>query len=392
MSFYGMDGLQFGIGVVEDRHDPKKLGRVRVRWLGLHTEDKEKILTKDLPWSEVMQSASDSPQAGVGTNATITEGTWVCGFAKDPGSLQDWIILGTLPGENVSTSISGSQGGKWSQFRGELKEFVRKPATDIPGLETKYKDYEKGFHDPTVDQENVPHPPSPSSWRSQVDFTAGDYVKTDPSQEATGSNKGVGAPNVPGYDDLGHEFQVPKPYADGDIRWEYGADPAPPRAPNTDFKKTPGSSIKRATHSDTLHALFCTTRRITADKRFADSWTDFGTFRWPDNRTYSAASFDTSPKEETLNRDHIHNAGREGVVFSTGYLEPKFTASDQAPYGLPTFPVLRDRPTRGFDGQTDTRPSWGKGNSIGDWTSSTEDYRIPHPRVRWVAKGKLTPT
>ena len=115
MAFYGMDGLQFGIGVVEDRHDPKKLGRVRVRWLGLHTEDKEKILTKDLPWSEVMQSASDSPQAGVGTNATITEGTWVCGFAKDPGSLQDWIIVGTLPGENVSNFNSENK-KRWKIF------------------------------------------------------------------------------------------------------------------------------------------------------------------------------------------------------------------------------------------------------------------------------------
>ena len=395
MAFTGMDGFQFGIGVVEDRHDPKQLGRVRVRWLGLHTEEKDKILTKDLPWSEVMQSAGDAPQAGVGTNATITEGTWVCGFSKDPGSLQDWIIMGTLPGWNVTTAIAGSQAGKWAQYRGEYKEFVRKPAKDIPGLETKYLDYEKGFHDPTVDQENVPHPPSPSSWRSQVDITPGDYVKTDFSQEAGTSNRS-GVPNVPGYDDLGHEYQTPKLYADGDVMWEFGGSGGTPRAPDTDFAKSSYSgTIKRATHSDTLHALFCTTRRITADKRFAASWTDFGTFRWPDNRTYSAADFDTSPKDQTLNRDHIHNAGREGVVFSTGYLEPKFTASDQAPYGLPTFPILRDRPTRSFDslaGLTDTRPSWGKGNSIGDWTSSTEDYRIPHPRVRWVAKGNLTPT
>ena len=35
MSFLGHDGTVYGIGVVEDRHDPEKLGRVRVRWLGL---------------------------------------------------------------------------------------------------------------------------------------------------------------------------------------------------------------------------------------------------------------------------------------------------------------------------------------------------------------------
>ena len=48
MAFLGQDGFVWAIGVVEDRFDPEKLGRVRVRWLGYHTEDKSKILTKDL--------------------------------------------------------------------------------------------------------------------------------------------------------------------------------------------------------------------------------------------------------------------------------------------------------------------------------------------------------
>ena len=55
MAFMGQDGFVWAIGVVEDRFDPEKLGRVRVRWLGYHTEDKEKILTKDLPLAQVMQ-------------------------------------------------------------------------------------------------------------------------------------------------------------------------------------------------------------------------------------------------------------------------------------------------------------------------------------------------
>ena len=116
MAFFGQDGFEFGIGVVEDRFDPLQLGRVRVRWLGLHDEDKDKILTKDLPWSEVMQSAQGNPAAGIGQNSTLTEGSWVCGFTKDPSTLQDWIILGTLPGWNVTTAIGGGvAGGKWAE-------------------------------------------------------------------------------------------------------------------------------------------------------------------------------------------------------------------------------------------------------------------------------------
>ena len=37
--FMGQDGFAWFVGVVEDRDDPDKLGRVRVRCLGYHTED-----------------------------------------------------------------------------------------------------------------------------------------------------------------------------------------------------------------------------------------------------------------------------------------------------------------------------------------------------------------
>ena len=54
--FMGMDGFVWFTGVVEDRNDPSKLGRVKVRCLGLHTESKVDIPTEDLPWAHVMLS------------------------------------------------------------------------------------------------------------------------------------------------------------------------------------------------------------------------------------------------------------------------------------------------------------------------------------------------
>ena len=45
MAFLGQDGFVWAIGVVEDRFDPEKQGRVRVRWLGYHTDEKARILT-----------------------------------------------------------------------------------------------------------------------------------------------------------------------------------------------------------------------------------------------------------------------------------------------------------------------------------------------------------
>ena len=35
--FMGTDGFVWFVGVVEDRHDPDLMGRVRVRCLGFHT-------------------------------------------------------------------------------------------------------------------------------------------------------------------------------------------------------------------------------------------------------------------------------------------------------------------------------------------------------------------
>ena len=46
-NFMGQDGFQWFIGVVEDRNDPDKAGRVRVRCLGYHSEDLSLIKTSN---------------------------------------------------------------------------------------------------------------------------------------------------------------------------------------------------------------------------------------------------------------------------------------------------------------------------------------------------------
>ena len=50
----GKDGFQWFVGVVEDRQDPKHLGRLRVRCLGYHTEDTSRPPDDDLPWAHPM--------------------------------------------------------------------------------------------------------------------------------------------------------------------------------------------------------------------------------------------------------------------------------------------------------------------------------------------------
>ena len=95
----GMDGFVWFTGVVEDRNDPSKLGRVRVRCLGLHTENKVDIPTEDLPWAHIMQSTNNPSMQGLGNTPTfLVEGTWVVGFFLDAVEKQQPLIMGTLPG------------------------------------------------------------------------------------------------------------------------------------------------------------------------------------------------------------------------------------------------------------------------------------------------------
>ena len=86
-------------GVVEDRvSDPLKLGRCKVRIIGLHTEDKTELPTDDLPWATVMQPVTSAAMSGIG-HAPVgpVEGTWVVVLFNDEHH-QFPIIIGTIGG------------------------------------------------------------------------------------------------------------------------------------------------------------------------------------------------------------------------------------------------------------------------------------------------------
>jgi hypothetical protein len=101
-NFLGLNGFIWFIGVVEDRQDPTKTGRLKVRALGHHTHDLTLLPTADLPWASVVLPITASGVSGIGQSATgLLEGSWVFGFFRDGLRRQEMVVLGSLPGRPV---------------------------------------------------------------------------------------------------------------------------------------------------------------------------------------------------------------------------------------------------------------------------------------------------
>ena len=101
-------------GVVEDRDDPLRLGRCRVRIIGYHTDDNEVLPTEDLPWALPVMPANSAGTSGVGWSPTgAVEGSWVVGFFADGENGQHPMFFGTvgaIPGGLSSAECAGEDG------------------------------------------------------------------------------------------------------------------------------------------------------------------------------------------------------------------------------------------------------------------------------------------
>ena len=88
----GQSGFYHFFGIVEDRKDPKKMGRLRVRCFGIHTDDRTALPTAALPWAQVMLPINTVPN----DVPNVWEGNMVFGFFADGMEMQVPIIMGTM--------------------------------------------------------------------------------------------------------------------------------------------------------------------------------------------------------------------------------------------------------------------------------------------------------
>ena len=141
--------MDYFYGIVEDRQDPLKIGRVRVRIHGIHTDNKQWIATPDLPWCQVILPTTAAGLSGIGTQHGLIEGCTVFGYYRDGDLKQDPIILGTsagIPQKGYKETVTDEQVSR-SVERGfnDPRKLTVADYNDTPDGPNPKQDVRRGF-------------------------------------------------------------------------------------------------------------------------------------------------------------------------------------------------------------------------------------------------------
>jgi hypothetical protein len=132
--------MQIYQGVIEDIDDPLKLGRVRVRVYGLHTDDKDLIPTNTLPWAIVLMPVTSASMSGIGISPSgLLPGSWVLVTFSDPNN-QFPIVLGSTHGipDDLTSQIAADEEIEFTdsetpRSQNVLRDSSGAPVTDSSG-------------------------------------------------------------------------------------------------------------------------------------------------------------------------------------------------------------------------------------------------------------------
>jgi hypothetical protein len=197
-AYLGEEGFRWFLGKVEDRDDPKKIGRVRVRIYNVHPftnegkPDTVSVPTKHLPWatpvSSVMSAGiiSDKINDGVGISATgLMVGSTVFGFFADGNDCQIPVIMGSLAGlfgkdelsELPKSAIQENSVGALKNSK-RIKPIQSFPGEPISSYAAKYP-YNKVMR--TESGHLIEIDDTPSKERIHIMHKTGTYVEVDMS-------------------------------------------------------------------------------------------------------------------------------------------------------------------------------------------------------------------
>jgi len=133
---FNKDGFNWWIGVVEDRDDPEKLGRVRTRIFGYHSDNKILLPTEDLPWAIPIHPITSAASSGIGiTPVGPLTGTWIMGFFLDGEDMQQPAFFGTIGTKTAALTFKQAEVKPETQNRndGNLRDGSGNTVVDSGG-------------------------------------------------------------------------------------------------------------------------------------------------------------------------------------------------------------------------------------------------------------------
>jgi hypothetical protein len=190
-----MSNIEFG--VIEDRNDPKMMGRYRVRVIGRHSQSLVDIPRDTLPWATVMMPVTGASVSGVGSTSALLEGSWVAVVFLDE-YMQDPIIIGSIqgmPDQEISTSVGFSDpNGIYPKYLNapDVNELARgtNNITDGPGPASPYA--AKYPHNKVIMTESghvIEMDDTPNAERLRVVHKSGTSVEIHPNGDIVHKNK-----------------------------------------------------------------------------------------------------------------------------------------------------------------------------------------------------------
>lgn len=184
-------------GVVENRNDPLKLGRLQVRIYNWHSSDLVETPTDSLPWAMPIQGINSAAMGDVGKSPTgIVEGTWVVGFFIDGHEAQQPIIMGTTSG--IPLKKANTEKG-FSDPNGVYPKRINEP--DVNRLARNDNEYQ---HSVLTSKENKRTKSVETSTDSTWDEPASTYDATYPKNHVMETESG----HIKEYDDTENKQRI----------------------------------------------------------------------------------------------------------------------------------------------------------------------------------------
>jgi hypothetical protein len=195
--------FRWWMGVVEDRADPDKMGRYRVRIMGYHTEDRTLLPTAELPWATPIMPITSSSNTGVCETPYLVEGSAVIGFFTDGADEQHPVIMGSIPGmpqqkiEDPNIGFSDPT-GEYPRYLNEpdISKLARDGAAEKHESLIDKRYYRVGENVPAVVTAKAPHVNSLQADKAGKDYTGQTWEEPHPrfGSTATGTYTEPGKP------------------------------------------------------------------------------------------------------------------------------------------------------------------------------------------------------